>query len=80
MAILAAYLYVTLGAVIVMKTAVLHAAGVSFTPWGIAAVKALVLAKFMLIGRAMKVGERCTDRPLIWPTLYKSFAFLVLLS
>src|SRR5271156_4967555 len=79
LAILTAYLYVTLGAVILMKTAVLHTAGISFTPWGIAIVKALVLAKFMLIGRAMKVGERSTDRPLIWPTLYKSFAFLVLL-
>jgi hypothetical protein len=78
-AILTAYLYVTLGAVILMKAAVLHDAGVSFTPWGIAIVKALVLAKFMLVGRAMKIGERYTDRPLIWPTLYKSFAFLVLL-
>lgn len=79
LAILTAYLYVTLGAVILMKAAVLHGAGVSFTPWGIAIVKALVLAKFMLVGRAMKIGERYTDRPLIWPTLYKSFAFLVLL-
>jgi hypothetical protein len=78
-AILTAYLYVTLGAVILMKAAVLHDAGVSFTPWGIAAVKALVLAKFMLIGKAMKIGERYTNRPLIWPTLYKAFAFLVLL-
>ena len=78
MAILALYLYVTLGAVILMKTAVLHSAGISFTPWGIAAVKALVLAKFMLIGRAM-IGERFNDRPLIWPTLHRSFAFLVLL-
>ena len=42
-------------------------------------MKALVLAKFMLIGKAMKIGERYTDRPLIWPTLYKAFAFLVLL-
>ena len=79
LAILTAYLYVTLGAVILMKTAVLHTAGISFTPWGIAIVKALVLAKFMLIGRAMKVGERSTDRPLIWPTLHKAFAFLVFL-
>ena len=78
-AILTAYLWVTLGAVILMKAAVLHDAGVSFTPWGIAIVKALVLAKFMLIGRAMNVGERFHDRPLIWPTLHKSFAFLVLL-
>ena len=79
MAILAVYLYVTLGAVILMKAAVLHDAGVNFTPWGIAAVKALVLAKFMLIGRAMKIGERYTTQPLIWPTLHKSFAFLLLL-
>jgi hypothetical protein len=43
LAILTAYLYVTLGAVILMKTAVLHDAGISFTPWGIAIVKALVL-------------------------------------
>jgi hypothetical protein len=63
LAILTAYLYVTLGAVILMKAAVLHTAGVSFVPWGIAIVKALVLAKFMLIGRAMKIGERYTDRP-----------------
>jgi hypothetical protein len=78
LAVLTAYLYVTLGAVILMKAAVLHGAGVSFVPWGIAVVKALVLAKFMLIGRAM-IGERFGDRPLIWPTLHKSFAFLVLL-
>jgi ABC-type sugar transport system permease subunit len=78
-AILTGYLYVTLGAVILMKAAVLNDAGISFTPWGIAAVKALVLAKFMLLGRAMKIGERFHDRPLIWPTLHKSFAFLVLL-
>ena len=78
LAILTAYLYVTLGAVILMKAAVLHGAGISFVPWGIAIVKALVLAKFMLIGRAM-IGERFNDRPLIWPTLHRSFAFLVLL-
>ena len=79
LAILTAYLYVTIGAVILYKTAVLHGQGISFVPWGIAVVKALLLAKFMLIGQAMKIGERYTDRPLIWPTVYKSFAFLVFL-
>jgi hypothetical protein len=38
-----------------------------------------VLAKFMLVGDAMKIGERTTNSPLIWPTLHKAFAFLVLL-
>ena len=60
--ILTAYLYVTLGAVIAMKTAVLHTRGIEFAPWGIAIVKALLLAKFMLLGRALKIGERDNTR------------------
>jgi hypothetical protein len=79
LAILTVYLYVTIGVVILYKTAVLHGQGINFVPWGIAVVKALLLAKFVLIGRAMKIGERYTDRPLIWPTLYKAFALLVFL-
>jgi hypothetical protein len=77
--ILVIYLYITLGAVVLMKSAVLHAEGIDFAPWGIAVVKAAVLAKFMLLGNAMKIGGRNTTRPLIWPTLHKAFAFLVLL-
>jgi hypothetical protein len=79
LAIVTLYLYITLGAIILFKAAVLHTQGVSFAPWGIAIVKAVVLAKFMLIGRAMKIGERKTTSPLIWPTLNMAFAFLVLL-
>jgi hypothetical protein len=79
LAIVTAYLYVTLGAVILMKASVLRDQGISFAPWGIAAVKAVVLPKFILIGRAMKIGERHSTAPLIWPTLHKAFAFLVLL-
>jgi hypothetical protein len=78
-AILAVYLYITIGAVIMMKTAVLHTEGIDFAPWGIAIVKAMLLAKFMLVGRAMKIGESDTTGPLIRPTLYRAFAFLVLL-
>jgi hypothetical protein len=73
------YLYVTIGAVILMKTAVLHTAGIEFTPWGIAIVKAVVLAKFMLIGEAMKIGGHTTTGPLIWPTLQKALGLLALL-
>jgi hypothetical protein len=77
--ILTIYLYVTLGAVVLMKTAVLHSQGIEFVPWGLAIVKALVLAKFMLLGNAMRIGERYPASPLIWPTLYKAFVFLLLL-
>jgi hypothetical protein len=62
-----------------MKTAVLHTHGIDIAPWGIAAVKAAVLAKFMLLGYAMKIGRRNTTSPVIWPTLHMAFGFLVLL-
>ena len=80
LAIISAYLYVTLGAVIMMKTAVLRTeGGVEFIPWGIAIVKAVVLGKFVLLGNMVHVGGRDISGPLIWPTLRRAFAFLVLL-
>jgi hypothetical protein len=57
----------------------LHTEGLDFAPCGVAVVKALVLTKFMLLCNAMKIGSRNTTVPLIWPTLHKAFAFLVLL-
>lgn len=78
-AVLSLYLYVCLGAVVLLKSATLQQVGIGYTVWGIAAVKALVLAKFMLVGRAMHLGKRFMDRALIWPTLYHSLVFLILL-
>ena len=54
---LTAYLYVCLGALTLLKSAILQEVGISFDLWGIAIVKALVLAKFMLLGRAAKLGR-----------------------
>jgi hypothetical protein len=79
LAIISLYLYVTLGAMILLKAAVLHTHGIEFAPWGIAAVKAVVLAKFMLLGHAIKLGERNSTNPLVWPTLRMAAYFLVLL-
>ena len=78
-AIVAAYLYVFLAALIYLKAAILHAHDIPFATFGFAAAKALICAKFMLIGRALHLGERFNALPLIWPTLYKSLVFLVLL-
>jgi hypothetical protein len=76
---LAAYLYVGLGALLLERTALLHEEGISYAAWGGAAVKALVLAKFMLVGHALHLGERYRHKPLIWPTLYMALMFLILL-
>ena len=77
--IIGAYLFLTFGAVLLMKAAVLHDQGISFAPLSAAAIKAAILAKFILIGEAMRLGEGFKSRPLIWPTLYKSVSFLVFL-
>jgi hypothetical protein len=78
-AVLTLYLYVCLGAVVLLKAAILQDVGVHFAVWGIAAVKALLLAKFMLVGRMFEVGRKFRDRPLIWPILYHALIFLILL-
>jgi hypothetical protein len=76
---LTAYLYVCLGSLMLLKSAILQEAGISFDVWGIAIVKALVLAKFMLIGRAVNIGTQYKHQPLIWPTLHMALMFLLLL-
>jgi hypothetical protein len=76
---LTAYLYVCLGSLMLLKSAILQEAGISFDVWGIAIVKALVLAKFMLLGSAANIGTRYKHQPLIWPTLHMAFMFLILL-
>jgi hypothetical protein len=78
-AIIAAYLYVCFTAITYLKAAILHAHGIEFAPFGLAAAKALICAKFVSLGHALHVGERFKSQPLIWPTLHKSIAFLVLL-
>src|SRR5437899_5776457 len=76
--ILTVYLFIAIGAMNVIKAAVLHSHGIEVSYWGLAIVKALLLAKFVMLGKAV-IGERDTDRPLIWPTLRKTLIFVPLL-
>jgi hypothetical protein len=73
------YLYICFGAMLVYKSAILHVEGISYTPAGLAAVKALILAKFMLLGHAAHLGERYRRRRVIFVILHKSLMFLLLL-
>jgi hypothetical protein len=76
--IIAAYLYICFTALAYLKAAILQAHGIAFAPFGFAAVKALICAKFISVGHAFHLGERYKNEALIWPTLHKSFAFLAL--
>src|SRR5215469_6654500 len=74
--VLAAYLYVAFGAIVLYKAGVMREAGVEWSPWGLALIKSLLVAKFMLTGRAIRIGQRFGDKPLIWQTVHRSLAFL----
>jgi hypothetical protein len=78
-AIVAAYLYVCFGALLLYKSALLQQEGVSVLPHGIAAVKALVLGKFILLGEAAGVGKRARGRTLAGAIAIKSVLFFALL-
>lgn len=77
--VIGVYLCICFIAVIYLKAAILQAHGIAFAPFGFAVAKALICAKFVLIGRVFHLGERFKSLPLIWPTLYQSSVFLVLL-
>ena len=78
-AIIAVYLFVCFAALINMKAAILQAHGVAFSPYAPAAIKALLLAKFISVGNVLKLGRRFKNQGLIWLTLYKSLVFFALL-
>src|SRR5258708_39329936 len=50
--------------------------GVEWWPWGLATIKAALIAKFVLVARAFHVAEGRRTRPLIWQTLHQSAVFL----
>jgi hypothetical protein len=78
-ALISLYLYVCFGAMLLYKIAILHAEGISYAPYGLAAAKALILGKFMLVGHAARVGDRYKDRRVIYVIAHKSLMFLLLL-
>lgn len=73
------YLYVCFGALELFKTAVLRDAGVDYVPLGIAAAKALILGKFVLLGEAARVGSRPAARTLAQRIAYRIVLLLALL-
>jgi hypothetical protein len=78
-ALVSAYLYVCFGALLFYKMAILNGEGVSYTPYGTAAIKALILGKFILLGQAAGIGDRYERRRTIHVIAHKALLFLVML-
>ena len=73
------YLYISFAAVIFYRDALLRAEGIAFAAYGFALVKALVLAKFMVLGQAARLGERLRGQRLFVTVLWRTSVFMLLL-
>ena len=77
------YFYVCLGALLLYTVSLVGVEHVPAAHFGFAAIKALLLGKFVLLGHWLRVGERHRGRPLIYTTLYQALTlwlFLIVLS
>jgi len=76
-----AYLFISLGSFILYRRLILADAGVQYLNYGIAAIESMIIAKVILIGRAMNIGTRFESRPLVLSVAYKTLTFgLVVLA
>ena len=73
------YLMVWFSAVMFYKSTILRSVGIEFAPLGIAAVKALILGKFILVLEAVKLGERKESDILLVQIVKKALLFTVVL-
>lgn len=46
-----------------------------YFPYGFCVIKALIMAKVIMIGEAMNLGEKYSTQPLIIPVIYKTILF-----
>jgi len=71
------YLAVFFGLFTWYRRLVLAEYQISYLHYGVAFIQALVLAKVIMVGRALHLGQRLKDHPLILPTVYKAVVFTI---
>lgn len=73
------YLWVVFGLLSIHKSLVLSQQHLDYEEHTFAIINAFVFAKVLLVGEEVRLGRRFENKPLIYPILYKSFVFSVVL-
>ena len=71
------YLWLLLALFVIHRSIILAEQHLNYQAQGFAIVNALILAKIMLIGEDLHLGNRFRDKPLVYSILYKSLVFAV---
>jgi hypothetical protein len=69
------YLTIVFASFTVYRRLILAAHDITYTNYGFAVIEALVLAKVIMIGAVFRLGRGLEQKPLIYPTLYKTAVF-----
>jgi hypothetical protein len=75
-----AYLTLVFAAITQYRRLLLAAHDISYTNYWFALIKALILAKVIMIGAVLRLGRGFEEKPLIYPTLYKTAVFTLFLA
>ena len=69
------YLTLVFAAFTQYRRFLLAAHDITYTNYWVAVIEALILAKVIMIGDAVRLGRGLEHKPLIFPTLYKTVVF-----
>lgn len=74
------YLTIVFAAFTQYRRFLLAAHDITYTNYGFAVIEALILAKVIMIGDAVRLGRGLERKPLIFPTLYKTVVFTLFVA
>jgi hypothetical protein len=73
------YMLICVGAILYFRMSIPSRENIGLWHFGYAIVKALLLAKFVLLGHMLHIGERARGRALFYSSLYQALALWLLL-
>jgi hypothetical protein len=71
------YLTLVFASFTIYRRLILAAHDVTYTNYWVALIEAVILGKVVMIGGIFRLGRGLEDKPLIFPTLYKTAVFTV---
>jgi len=74
------YLALVFASFTVYRRLLLAAHDIVYTDYWVALIEALLLGKVIMIGGVLRLGRGLEDKPLIYPILYKTVVFAVLVA
>ena len=74
------YLWIIFSLFVLYRTVLSSEHGIPYMAHGVALVNALALGKIMLVAQELKFADRFKTQPLIYPTLFKSVSFALVLG